>query len=244
MKDTEAIYTNGKWEFDEKVTDCFEDMLERSIPQYEVIRASVTNLARDVIDFSKKETVSILDIGCSDGIMLERLVSKFSDFEKIKFYGIDVSDPMITKAKHRLLDDVISHKVTIDKCDLRESYPDGMFDVITSVLSVQFTPIEHRQKILHNIYKSLSAKNGCLLMVEKVLGNTSELNQLFVKNYYDMKLQNGYSQEQIDRKRLSLEGVLVPVTNDWNVDLLKQDGFRQIDVFWRWMNFVGYIALK
>ena len=81
-------------------------------------------------------------------------------------------------------------------------------------------------------------------MVEKVLGNTSELNSLFVKNYYDMKLQNGYSQEQIDRKRLSLEGVLVPVTNDWNIDLLKQAGFRQVDVFWRWMNFVGYIAIK
>jgi tRNA (cmo5U34)-methyltransferase len=43
---------------------------------------------------------------------------------------------------------------------------------------------------------------------------------------------------------LSLEGVLVPVTSDWNIDLLKQAGFRQIDVFWKWMNFVGYIAFK
>lgn len=81
-------------------------------------------------------------------------------------------------------------------------------------------------------------------MVEKVLGNSDKLNKLFIKSYYDMKKNNGYSTEQIERKRLSLEGVLVPVTNDWNVALLKQAGFREVDVFWRWMNFVGYIAIK
>ena len=59
-----------------------------------------------------------------------------------------------------------------------------------------------------------------------------------------MKKQNGYTEEQIERKRLSLEGVLVPVTSDWNIDLLKQAGFRQVDIFWKWMNFVGYIAFK
>ena len=244
MTDDKGVYTNGKWQFDESVTNCFEDMLERSIPQYEIMRSSVANLAHDVVKTCGKETLNILDVGCSDGIMLQRLVNKFSDYEKIKFLGIDVSEPMLTKAKHRLLEDVISHKVTIESCDLRTSFPSGLFDVITSVLSIQFTPIEHRQNILSNIYESLSAKDGCFIMVEKVLGNTSRLNNLFVKNYYDMKAENGYTEEQIERKRLSLEGVLVPVTNDWNIDLLKQAGFRQVDVFWRWMNFVGYIAIK
>lgn len=28
-----------KWEFDAGVTECFEDMLRRSIPQYDVMRA-------------------------------------------------------------------------------------------------------------------------------------------------------------------------------------------------------------
>lgn len=81
-------------------------------------------------------------------------------------------------------------------------------------------------------------------MVEKVLGSTDILNQAMVNNYYEMKKTNGYSEEQIERKRLSLEGVLVPVTSDMNINLLKSAGFRQVDVFWRWMNFVGYIAIK
>ena len=47
-KDKDGVYTDGKWEFDEKVADCFEDMLERSIPQYEVMRDSVAKLAYKV----------------------------------------------------------------------------------------------------------------------------------------------------------------------------------------------------
>ena len=234
----------GKWVFDESVTDCFEDMLSRSIPQYETMRDSSANLAYDIIKNSKykKETFSILDIGCSDGLMIEKLMKKFNN--EGYYTGIDISEPMLKKAKYRLLDDIIDHKVKIDYCDLRTDFPNGHFDVVTSILSVQFTPIEYRQHIIQNIYNSLSPANGCFIMVEKVLGNTDSINKLFVKNYYDMKKQNGYTEEQIERKRLSLEGVLVPVTSDWNIDLLKQAGFKQVDVFWKWMNFVGYIAIK
>ncbi|MGH3921557.1 MAG: hypothetical protein ACRDS1_01640 [Pseudonocardiaceae bacterium] len=42
-----------------------------------------------------------------------------------------------------------------------------------------------------------------------------------------------YTQEEIDRKRLSLEGVLVPVTAKWNVEMLRAAGFQQVDCFWR-----------
>lgn len=246
MSTYDNVEPKEKWEFDESVTECFENMLERSIPQYDVMRESTANLVYDMVCNQRftKESCSILDIGCSDGLMLEALSKKFAEFANAKFLGIDVSDPMLTKAKHRLLEEVISHRVVIDKCDLRTDFPDGMFDAITSVLTIQFTPIEYRQHIIQNIYNRLSCANGCFIMIEKVLGNTDRLNRLFVKNYYDKKSENGYSQEQIDRKRLSLEGVLVPVTNDWNISLLKQAGFREVDVFWRWMNFVGYIAIK
>lgn len=240
------VIPEGKWEFDEKVTDCFEDMLSRSIPQYDLMRESTANLVYDVIKNPKckKDTFNILDIGCSDGLMIQKLISKFNDEGYGYYTGIDISEPMLDKAKCRLSNNINKGNVKIENCDLRMDFPCGHYDAITSILSIQFTPIEYRQHIIQEIYNNLSNANGCFIMVEKVLGNTDNINKLFVKNYYDMKKQNGYTEEQIERKRLSLEGVLVPVTSDWNIDLLKQAGFRQIDVFWKWMNFVGYIAFK
>ena len=35
-----------KWEFDATVTDCFDDMLTRSIPQYDVMRDAVFAFVR------------------------------------------------------------------------------------------------------------------------------------------------------------------------------------------------------
>ena len=43
---------------------------------------------------------------------------------------------------------------------------------------------------------------------------------------------------------MSLEGVLVPVTAKWNEQLLRSAGFAEVDMFWRWMNFAGWVAVK
>ena len=45
--------------------------------------------------------------------------------------------------------------------------------------------------------------------------------------YHGLKRANGYGEEAIERKRLSLEGVLVPVTAAGNEDLLRGAGSRK-----------------
>lgn len=245
MSNIDNVVPGDKWEFDESVADCFSDMLSRSIPQYDVMRETSANLVCDIIGQNNAyREFNILDIGCSDGLMIQTIVNKLKG-NKGRILGVDVSEPMLKKAEERfsLTNSVSNVSVSIKNCDLRYHFPKNDYDVITSILSVQFIPIEYRQTILQNVYDNL-CPGGAFIFVEKVLGNTAELNRLFVKEYYDLKKKNGYSEEQIERKRLSLEGVLVPVTSDWNKSLLQQAGFRQIDDFWRYMNFVGYIAIK
>ena len=55
---------------------------------------------------------------------------------------------------------------------------------------------------------------------------------------------NGYTQEAIDRKRLSLEGVLVPLTERENTALLRDAGFAAVEMFWRHLNFAAWLAVK
>jgi len=110
-------------------------------------------------------------------------------------------------------------------------------------LTLQFTPIEHRLRIMQDIYDH-TTPGGALILVEKVIGASAHIDRAMVDAYYKMKSDNGYSQEQIERKRLSLEGVLVPMTARWNEEMLQMVGFRQVDCFWRWMNFAGWVAVK
>lgn len=85
---------------------------------------------------------------------------------------------------------------------------------------------------------------GAFFLVEKIIGSSAEIDEQMTRHYYKHKTAHGYSQDQIQRKRLALKGVLVSVTAQWNLELLNLTGFKHVDCFWRWMNFGGYIAIK
>jgi tRNA (cmo5U34)-methyltransferase len=235
MKDETA--PNGRWEFDTDVTTVFDDMLERSIPQYDVMRESVFEVASN---FQQKGT-DIVDLGCSRGGAIAPFVDKFGAYNR--YFLCDVSEPMLDAARERFGGLTKSGIMQIRNLDLREGYPPVSASITLSVLTMQFTPIEYRQRIMRNVWKH-TTDGGVFVLVEKVLGATAGIDELMVKIYYNMKRRNGYTDDQIQRKKMSLEGVLVPVTAAWNEELLKMAGFRYIDCFWRWQNFAGWLAIK
>lgn len=232
----------GRWEFDGAVTDAFDDMLKRSIPQYEVMREEVRALAKG---FARPRTM-VADLGCSRGEAMAPLAED-PDLSETYFVGLEASRPMFEAASRRF---VGYPRVGILEHDLRDGfladepgYAGKGFSVVLSVLTLQFVPIEHRQRIVRQVYKALDP-GGAMILVEKVLGSTAEIDDLLVRHYYRGKRENGYTSEQIERKRLSLEGVLVPVTARWNEELLGGAGFGQVDCFWRYLNFAGWLAVK
>ena len=235
MDKKDEIQTNGKpWKFDKEVTEVFDNMLERSIPQYQTMRELVKRIG---FRYAKVNTY-IVDIGCSNGNAVEPFVRKFG--EDNKFMLLDVSEPMLEscRAKYEKFG-----RIDIQNYDIRNGIPKVDASLVLSVLTLQFTPIEYRQKIVKSIYDSLRP-GGAFIIVEKVLGNTSEIDDLMVDEYYHIKSENAYTEEQIKSKRKSLEGVLVPITARWNEDMLRETGFKNIDCFWRCLNFAAWIAVK
>ncbi|MCP4991297.1 MAG: methyltransferase domain-containing protein [Colwellia sp.] len=234
---TDSIIPQGKWSFDKDVTAVFDNMLARSIPQYKEMRQACFEIACRY----RQEGSWIIDLGCSRGEAIAGLIDKFGAHNK--YCGIDISDPMLDVTRKRFDGYIQSGIVEVSKVDLRHSYPIKSASVILCVLTLQFTPIEYRHKILANIYNSLRS-GGALILVEKVIGSSSEIDEAMVDTYINLKSKHGYTQEQIERKKLSLEGVLVPVTAKWNEELLSIAGFRHVDCFWRWMNFAGWMAIR
>lgn len=227
---------NERWEFDEGVTAVFDDMLARSIPQYEVMRVAVHEMARSF----RTRGSAIVDLGCSRGEQLARAFDEWGADNR--YFGCEVSAPMLEAARARFA----GHEplVSIEDLDLRVRYPDcGVASVTTSVLTLQFIPINYRQKILATA-RDRTTSGGAFILVEKVLGAGAVLDDRMVAIYHAMKERAGYTREEIDRKRLALEGVLVPCTAAWNEGLLRGAGFREVDCFWRWMNFAAWVAVK
>lgn len=231
---SDQIVYDKPFRFDELVSSCFGDMLKRSIPEHDTMRELVSIIGEKYV----KPDTTIVDVGCSWGDAVDPFIQRHHAENRFELY--DVSEPMLCVCKDRYS--------PIDSVSIRNhSVCDGIDDrnvsLILSVLTVQFTPIERRHRILRSFYDALN-DGGALIYVEKVLGDTTDIDGVLVDSYYEMKSNNGYTKEQIESKRLSLEGVLVPITAKWNEDLLRKSGFSQVDCFWRSLNFAGWVAVK
>lgn len=243
MSSVDQVIPEGKWEFDSEVTDAFDDMLERSIPEYETMRRAVFEVGTRYV----RPKTSIVDLGCSRGEALYPFVRKFGAHNR--YVGCEVSQPMLEAARQRFVGWEAATTwdsrslVDIREVDLRREYPGERSSLTLSVLTLQFTPIEYRQQIVRRVHESL-VEGGAFVLVEKVMGASAGIDDTFVDAYLNLKRENGYTEEQIQRKRLALEGVLVPVTARWNEELLRGAGFSEVDCFWRWMNFAGWVAVK
>jgi tRNA (cmo5U34)-methyltransferase len=115
--------------------------------------------------------------------------------------------------------------------------------LVVLCLTLQFVRPLYRERLVQSIFDQLG-DNGAVLLIEKVLGETSMFNRLFIDYYYDFKRRNDYSDMEIAQKREALENVLIPYKLDENRELLKQVGFRYVDVFFKWYNFSGIVAVK
>ncbi len=235
---------SGPWAFDDSVTAVFDDMLQRSIPQYDVMRATVHNLARDYV----RSGMVVVDLGASLGEGIASFVAEEAQrdaAESTRFVAIETAPAMLTELRQRFAAAIDTGIVTVLDHDLRGGLPDlsAPASLILSVLTLQFVPMEHRPQVFQAAYDAL-APGGAMILVEKVQGSTASIDAQFVGHYLDNKVRNGYTAEEVDRKRLSLEGVLVPMTARWNEEMLHDAGFAEIDCFWRWLNFAGWLALK
>ncbi|MFA1623398.1 carboxy-S-adenosyl-L-methionine synthase CmoA [Rhizobium mongolense] len=227
----------GDFAFDATVAGVFDDMVSRSVPFYEEMQRMVCELARD---FARPDT-NLYDIGCSTATTL-LMLDAFLD-QGVNFIGIDNAPEMLEKAEAKIKQAGTQRPIDLRVGDLHQGLAMTNASVVTMLLTLQFVRPLYRERVIKGIHSGLTDQ-GCLLLIEKLTSEDTMFNRLFIDHYYDFKRRNGYSEIEISKKREALENVLIPYRLEENIQLLKETGFRQIEVFFRWYNFCGIIAVK
>jgi len=191
-------------------------------------------------DFAVDDT-NLYDLGCSTGTALIQLDPLISP--GVRFVGVDNSPEMMEKARQKLTEHGIQRPYDLVEADLHQGLFVENASVAIMTLTLQFIRPLYRERVVGSIFRGLHDQ-GCLLLVEKLTMEDSLFNRLFIKYYYDMKRRNGYSEMEIARKREALENVLIPYRLEENRDLLLSVGFKHVEVFFRWYNFCGMVAVK
>lgn len=227
----DAITFSGEFSFDDNVSSCFDDMLSRSVPDYDGMRKLVYGVGSRFVN----EKSTILALGSSLGRDFEQFAK-----DGIQVVSVDVSEPMIAR-QLKTYENYENVKVLLH--DITRGLPDCSPDLVLCVLTLQFIPIEHRQGIIREVNKVLNP-GGAFIVVEKVLGRNAFIDDVLVGEYYKGKFDRGYSKEQVYSKRNALQFKMAPLPFDSDIQMLKDNGFGIVECFWRNLNFAAFLCIK
>lgn len=233
---------SGTWVFDNAVGECFDDMVERSIPLYNVTLDLLARLALRHIGAGRSGT--IVDLGCSNGQALDRIL-RVANTEphtgKLRVLGVDREAHMIERARKRL-----GATVDLFEHDLRQPLPWFVTNLKPNVVlllwTAQFIPLEHRARLFREIRECI-ASDGCLLVAEKLRGQTSRFQAMMSLEYSAWKVREaGYTKESVEKKSASLENVLVSLSAPEQKQFMMSEGWHVEEVT-RYLGFAAYYCI-
>lgn len=233
----EVIKRPSDFKFGATVANAFDDMVERSVPYYNEIQRMIIE---QVSEFAVPDT-NVYDLGCSTGttfLHLDPLID-----ERIRFVGVDDSKDMLEKCAQKLNEAKLKRAYELKNADLHQDFVIENASSVILCLTLQFVRPIYREKLLRRIYEGLNP-GGVVVVSEKILAEDSLFNRNFIKYYYDYKRRNQYSELEISQKREALENVLIPYKLSENIKMLMEAGFSHTEVFFKWYNFSGFIAIK
>lgn len=225
------------FEFDESTAEVFDDMVSRSVPLYSELQKMLVQMASHFA----QEGSAIYDLGCATGTTLLGLAKRVP--ESVRLVGVDLAKPMLEEARKKLRKYGLADRCEFWEADLNNSFELKDASIVIMAWTLQFVRPLRRDTLIRSIYDGLRAK-GALVLTEKILGPDATLNRLYIDLYLNYKREQGYSELEIAKKREALENVLIPYRVDENIELLQRNGFPLVDVFFRWFNWSGLIAVK
>ena len=226
--------SKSSWSFQsEKVAINFENHVKKSVPFYSEAQDLITTMS----DFFTSENSIYYDLGCSTGALTRKVNSK-NQHKNIKSIGIDNSKEMIKEAKKNSL-----NKGCVFKYGDIAEFKFNKANLITSYYTIQFIHPSVRADLIKNIYESLNWGGGFFLF-EKTRASDARYQDLITTSYFEYKQKNGFQNDEIFNKYMSLSGVLEPFSDNGNLQILRAGGFTDIEIIFKYSPFTGYLAIK
>jgi len=225
----------SKFTFDQEVVDVFDDMVLRSVPGYRQM-IELIGLASRLYPVKYS---SIYDLGCSTGAATLSIVSNLKNND-IDIFSIDNSPAMVDKCQKNLS----NHKKHIHFiCEDITKIEFQRTSLVILNLTLQFIKPEKRLELISKIYDAL-IPGGALIISEKVIFEDPRTQKAMTTLHEVFKKENGYSKNEISKKRKALENVLIPDSIEQNLDRLKKAKFANPVVQMQCLNFASFIAIK
>lgn len=228
MSDNLSPYSSGKYE---------EGML-KTMPFYEAIYSETTSL----IGYLKPHVESWLDTGCGTGSLIARAYPLFRD---TNFLLADPSEEMLNKAQ-QTLSVIPASQLEIIGSIGTESLPELSSNnpqVITAILAHHYFNKEERKTATDRCFELLETQ-GVYITFENIYPSTEEGKEIGLGRWKEFQKSQGKTENEANNHIGRYNKSFFPVTIEEHLQILKEAGFRVVELFWFSNMQAGFYAIK
>jgi len=211
----------------------FDERVVKVAPNYrDMIEALVA-----AIQFKKKKPIKIADLGGGTGTVTYLVKKKFP---KAQVTCIDISQNMLDIACAKLKG---MSNVEFVLADIENLKFNGKYDAIVSSLVLHHVePGKNKAEVYRKIYGAL--KNGGLFVnADIIVSADKNIQQIYLNKWAEFILKS-FSRKQLEHNHRRYKREDRPATLQNEINALKQAGFKKVEIFWKYYNFVTYSAQK
>jgi tRNA (cmo5U34)-methyltransferase len=212
--------------------------VRKTIPYYETIHQEVIDLIKTV----KPDAGVWLDTGCGTGFTVEQAYPHFSH---VHFIICDPALKMLEEARKRLKN-IPNERLTILEpigTQELENKIKSKVDVITAIQSHLYLQRDERKKATENCFKLLN-KSGIYVTTENIHPFTERGVETGLTRWTDFQLQAGRSKEEVEEHAQRFNKKYFPITVEEHLQLLRDTGFKTVELFWYAQMQAGFYAIK
>ncbi|MGJ1226798.1 class I SAM-dependent methyltransferase [Sphingobacterium siyangense] len=185
---------------------------------------------------------NILDIGCGAGNYDVKLLQKLESNPNVSL--LDLSQPMLNRAKERV-GKLTNGEIQLIKGDFRvAALEENKFDVIiaTSVLH-HLRDDKDWENAFSKLFRLLRT-GGSLWIFDLIEQNNEQLQKLIYREKYGKYLTNLKDEQYRDHVFDYIEHEDTPRSLIYQLNLLTQVGFKNVDVLHKNLCFASYMGFK
>ncbi|WP_207895398.1 class I SAM-dependent methyltransferase [Treponema sp. J25] len=222
-----------KKHFEEEAAQ-YDGIIKNLIPYYHKMVEALVN----TLPFDPSLEIQVIDLGCGTGTISRAVKDAYPN---AKLTCVDISEKMLKVAAGKLSE--VSDAIFIKK-NFYDFNFDKNYDAVVSSLALHHLETkEDKLEFYRKIYSCLN-DGGIFVNADVVLASTEALQQCYMTQWKNFMLRN-VPKDEVDSKWIpAYYEEDRPVSMIEHFEMLKDSGFKIMDVVWKYYNFAVYMAIK
>jgi tRNA (cmo5U34)-methyltransferase len=182
----------------------------------------------------------VLDVGCGAGNYTLKLLERLPNLDATL---IDLSQPMLDRARERV-SRATTGRITTLQADIREAkLPDGAFDIVLAAAVLHHLRTDTEWRDVFTAFHRAMRAGGSIWICDLVESSIPAVQQLMQQQYgeYLARLKDEAYRDQVFAY---VEKEDTPRPLVFQLDLLRQVGFAQVEVLHKNVCFAAFGAVK